>query len=134
MRILAFITAAEPVDVILRHLGLPATPPPRSPPRGPPQHDLDFDAAPGPDIDQTPAYDLTEPEPVPDFGLRSEPRRLRPEPRPPGSTGPAAARPIQIPAVRAAVEATLPTHLAIASSPSAMAALLHTAVAPSHRR
>jgi hypothetical protein len=35
MRILASITAAEPVDAILRHLGLPATPPPLSPARGP---------------------------------------------------------------------------------------------------
>jgi hypothetical protein len=72
MRILAFITAAEPVDAILTHLGLPTTPPPLSPARGPPQHDLGFDADPGDpgfDLDQTPAYDLTEPEPVPDFDL-----------------------------------------------------------------
>ncbi|HUG40158.1 MAG TPA: hypothetical protein VMM12_06730 [Longimicrobiales bacterium] len=34
--------------------------------RGPPQHDIDFDADPGFDIDQTPTYDLTEPEPEPD--------------------------------------------------------------------
>ncbi|MGH7500627.1 MAG: hypothetical protein ACREL7_02605 [Longimicrobiales bacterium] len=67
MRILAFITAAKPVDVILRHLGLPATPPRLSPARGPPQHDLGFDAGPGLDVDQTPAYDPTEPEPSPDF-------------------------------------------------------------------
>jgi hypothetical protein len=39
MRILAFISAAEPVDAILTHLGLPTTPPPLSPARGPPQHD-----------------------------------------------------------------------------------------------
>jgi hypothetical protein len=31
MRILAFITAAEPTDAILTHLGLPTTPPPLSP-------------------------------------------------------------------------------------------------------
>jgi hypothetical protein len=48
-------------------LGLPATPPPLFPARGPPQHDLDFDADSGPAIDQTPAYDPTEPEPVPDY-------------------------------------------------------------------
>ena len=58
MHILAFLTAAEPVDVILRHIGLPATPP---------QHDLGFDAVASPDIDQRPAFDPTEPEPVPDF-------------------------------------------------------------------
>ncbi len=34
MRILAFLTAAEPVETILRHLGLPTTPPPLSPARG----------------------------------------------------------------------------------------------------
>ncbi len=67
MRVLAFITAAEPVDAILTHLGLPTTAPPLSPARGPPQHDLGFDADHGFDFDQTPAYDLTEPEPVPDF-------------------------------------------------------------------
>jgi hypothetical protein len=67
MRILAFITAAEPVDVILRHLGLPASPPPLSPARGPPQHDLAFDVGHSPDIDQTAAFDPTEPEPIPDF-------------------------------------------------------------------
>jgi hypothetical protein len=47
-----------------------ACPPPRpplSPARGPPQHDLAFDADPDLDLDQTPAYDLTESEPVPDF-------------------------------------------------------------------
>jgi len=67
MRVLAFIAAAEPVDDILRHLGLPATPPPLSPARGPPQHALGFDADPGLHIDQTPAFDPTEAEPAPDF-------------------------------------------------------------------
>ena len=66
MRILAFLTAAEPVDALLRHLGLPATPPPLSPARGPPQHDLAFDAEHGLDIDQTPAFDPAESEPGPD--------------------------------------------------------------------
>ena len=50
MRILAFITAAEPVDALLGHLGLPTAPPPLSPARGPPQHDLAFDADPGFDL------------------------------------------------------------------------------------
>jgi hypothetical protein len=67
MRILAFITAAEPVDAILTHLGRPTTAPPLSPARGPPQHDFAFDADPGFDLDQTPAHDPPEPEPVPDF-------------------------------------------------------------------
>lgn len=67
MRILAFITAAEPTDAILTHLGLPTNPPPLAPARGPPQPEFAFDADPDLDLDQTPAYDLTEPEPVPDF-------------------------------------------------------------------
>ena len=69
MRILAFITAAQPVDAILTHLGLPTTAPPLSPARGPPQHDFAFDADPGFDLDQTPAYDPSEPEPGPDFDV-----------------------------------------------------------------
>ncbi len=52
---------------ILAHLGLPTPPPPLSLARGLPQHDLAFDADPGFDFDQTPAYDLSEPEPVPDL-------------------------------------------------------------------
>ena len=67
MSTLAFITAAEPVGAILRHLGLPATPPPLSPARSPPQHGLGFDAEHSLDTDQTPTFDPTEPEPVPDF-------------------------------------------------------------------
>jgi hypothetical protein len=67
MRIHAFITAAEPTDAILTHLGLPTTAPPIAPARGPPQHDFAFDADPGFDLDQTPAHDPAEPEPVPDF-------------------------------------------------------------------
>jgi hypothetical protein len=63
MRTLAFITAAEPVDAVLIHLGLPITPPPLSPARGPPQHDLAFDADPGFDLDQTPDHDLPNPNP-----------------------------------------------------------------------
>jgi hypothetical protein len=67
MRILSFITAAEPVDAILTHLGLPTTEPPLSPAREPPQHDRAFDADPGFDREQTPACDPAEPEPIPDF-------------------------------------------------------------------
>jgi hypothetical protein len=51
MRVLAFLTAHEPVHAILRHLGLPATPLPLSPARGPPQPDLGFDPEPVPDFD-----------------------------------------------------------------------------------
>jgi hypothetical protein len=77
-------TAAQPIDAILRNVGLPATPPPLSPARGPPQHDLGFDADPSFDIDQTPNSDLTEPEPVPDLDFdQSAPPEA--EPRQPTS-------------------------------------------------
>jgi hypothetical protein len=58
-----------PVDAILRHLDLPATPPPVSPARGPPQPDLGFDVEHTLEIDQTPAFDPAEPEPEPDLEL-----------------------------------------------------------------
>jgi hypothetical protein len=76
MRILAFITAAEPIDAILNHLRLPVAPPLLSPARGPPQPELAFDTDPGFELDQTPACDLTEPEPDPD----SSPGSLSPPP------------------------------------------------------
>lgn len=50
------------VAAILLHLDLPHTPPPLSPARGPPQTDLLTGL-----LDQTPAFDLAEPDPVPDF-------------------------------------------------------------------
>ena len=63
MRILSFLTdpiVTDPIVVvaILEHLELPHTPPPISPARGPPQRDF---------LDQTPAFDPTEAEPVPEF-------------------------------------------------------------------
>jgi hypothetical protein len=61
VRIIAFITAAEPTDAFLP---TSVCPPPRHPP---PQPELSFDAEPDLDLDQTPMYDLTEPEPIPDF-------------------------------------------------------------------
>jgi hypothetical protein len=59
--------SADAVDAILTHLGLPTDPPPLTPARGPPQAELAFDADPDLDLDQTPMYDLTEPEPIPGF-------------------------------------------------------------------
>ena len=56
MRIVSFITDPPVVVAILQHLELP---PPISPARGPPQGDFL--------LDQTPAFDPTEAEPVPDF-------------------------------------------------------------------
>jgi hypothetical protein len=67
MRILAFLTHDPPSGPILRHLGLPDSSPPLSPAPGPPQHHLPLDTEHHLDLDQMPAYDLTEPEPSPDF-------------------------------------------------------------------
>ncbi len=61
MRILAFLTDPPVVSAILLHFDLPHKRPP-SPARGPPQSDLLTGL-----LDQTPAFDPTEPEPVPDF-------------------------------------------------------------------
>ena len=59
MRIVSFITDPPVVIAILQHLELPHTPPPISPARGPPQGDFL--------LDQTPAFDPSEAEPVPVF-------------------------------------------------------------------
>ena len=59
MRILAFLTEPVTVRTILVHLELPHCPPPLTPARGPPQHDLL--------LDQTPAFDVADPEPVPEY-------------------------------------------------------------------
>ena len=58
MRILSFLTDPPVVTAILLHLELPHTPPPISSARGPPQGDF---------LDQTPTFDPTEVEPIPDF-------------------------------------------------------------------
>jgi hypothetical protein len=66
MRILAFLTDPFTVAGILRHLGLPATAPPLTPARSPagePALNVDLLL----DLDQTPTFDPTEPDPIPDF-------------------------------------------------------------------
>jgi hypothetical protein len=67
MRILAFLTDSFTVLGILRHLGLPHTAPPLTPARSPPGGDPALEPGPSLDLDQTPAFDPTEPEPIPDF-------------------------------------------------------------------
>jgi len=67
MRILAFLPDPFPVAGILRHLGLPTSAPPLPPARSPPPEDLAYDADPFLDLDQTPAFDPTDPDPIPDF-------------------------------------------------------------------
>lgn len=59
MRILPFLTEPATVQAILLHLDLPHRPPGVPPAIGPPQGDLL--------LDQTPAFDPTEPEPIPNF-------------------------------------------------------------------
>ena len=56
MRLIAIVTQSASVKPVLLHLGLPAEAPSVAPRRGPP---LD-------DIDQSPAFDLTDPTPVPE--------------------------------------------------------------------
>jgi hypothetical protein len=60
MRLIAFVTEAEPVRRILTHLGEPTTPPPISPARSPPLGET-FD------WDQAPALDPADAEPAPEF-------------------------------------------------------------------
>jgi hypothetical protein len=67
MRILAFLTDSFTVVGILRHLGLPATAPPLTPARSPPRDEPALDADPRLDLDQTPAFDPTDPDPIPDY-------------------------------------------------------------------
>lgn len=57
MRLIAFLTDPASVKPILVHLGLPAEPPPLAPARDPPLEG----------IDQTPAFDMTDPAPVPEY-------------------------------------------------------------------
>ena len=67
MKILAFLTDPLTVGTLLRHVGLPASPPALTPARGPPSEGPDPDPEPLLDLDQTPAFDPTEPDPIPDF-------------------------------------------------------------------
>jgi hypothetical protein len=59
MRIISFITLPSTVQDILLHLDLPHRPPRVSPARAPPQAELK--------LDQSPAFDLAGPEPIPEF-------------------------------------------------------------------
>jgi hypothetical protein len=67
MRILAFLTDAFTLVGILRHLDLPHTPPPLTPARAPPRGDPALGADPFLDLDQTPAFDPIEPDPIPEI-------------------------------------------------------------------
>jgi hypothetical protein len=64
MRIISFITLPSTTRCILLHLHLPHRPPRVSPARGPPQAEFD--------LDQSPAFDLAVPDPLPELpSLRS---------------------------------------------------------------
>jgi len=58
MRIVSFITLPSTVERILLHLNLPHEPPRLASARGPPQVELH--------LDQSPAFDLADPEPSPE--------------------------------------------------------------------
>jgi len=58
MRIISFITLPNTVERILLHLDLPPRPPRVFPARGPPQAEFH--------LDQTSAFDLAAPEPIPE--------------------------------------------------------------------
>ena len=80
---IAFLTEPESICQILAHIGEPTSPPPIHPARGPPQTEL----AMGPmrpdvgqadevaqesfpdDLDQSPEFDPTDPEPIPEDNL-----------------------------------------------------------------
>ena len=74
---IAFLTDPEPVAQILAHIGEPTSPPPLHPARGPPQ--TEFSMGPGAakpdeaaqesfpdDLNQSPTFDPSEPEPIPE--------------------------------------------------------------------
>jgi hypothetical protein len=69
MRILAFLSDPPVVRSILVHLDLPDRPPPVAPARGPraPREAWSGDFL----LDQSPACDLTEPKPKPDYPFNS---------------------------------------------------------------
>jgi hypothetical protein len=81
---IAFLTDPEPITPILAHIGEPTSPPLLHPARGPPQTELAMGPHGGKhhevaqgffpdDLDQSPEFDPTDPEPIPedDFDQRS---------------------------------------------------------------
>lgn len=74
LRIIAFLTEPMPVHAILSHLGLPTRPPPLSAARAPPELAFDFDQRTPESLhDQTPAFDPSDPEPIPEFEFDQSP-------------------------------------------------------------
>jgi hypothetical protein len=74
---IAFLTEPEPITQILAHIGEPTSPPLTHPARGPPQTELAMGTDGGQaeeaaqksfpdDLDQSPEFDPTEPEPIPE--------------------------------------------------------------------
>ncbi len=74
---IAFLTDPEPIIRILAHIGEPTSPPLIHPPRGPPQTELAMGTGGGKhhevaqgffpgDLDQSPEFDPTEPDPIPE--------------------------------------------------------------------
>jgi hypothetical protein len=74
---IAFLTDPDPITRILVHIGEPTSPPLTHPARGPPQTELDMGLDSGKhhevaqgflldDLDQSPEFDPTDPEPIPE--------------------------------------------------------------------
>ena len=93
---IAFLTDPEPITQILAHIGEPTSPPLLHPARGPPQTELGMGPDGGEtdevaqesfpdDLDQSPAFDPAEPEPIPedDFDQSWERLTSRGPPAPP---------------------------------------------------
>jgi hypothetical protein len=66
-RIVAFLTDPVTAAGVRGHLGLPASAPPLTPARSPPRGESARDADPLLDLDQTAAFDPSEPDPTPDL-------------------------------------------------------------------
>lgn len=75
MRLIAFLTDPFSIRDVLRRApreawsGEPLRPPETHPARGPPELELGFAGAAGVEMDQTPAIDPTEPEPIPPYEM-----------------------------------------------------------------
>lgn len=69
MRLIAFLTDPFSIRDVLSHLREPLRPPEVHPARGPPELAFGFADASDDEMDQTPAVDPTEPEPIPPYPM-----------------------------------------------------------------
>ena len=69
MRLIAFLTDPFSIRDVLDHLGEPVRPSAVHPARGPPELEFGFQENPADGMDQTPAVDPAEPEPIPPYEM-----------------------------------------------------------------